>query len=254
MLVDIHCHIDSYPQPEQALAAGEAAGVQTVAVTTSLASYVRTRILCRHHPGVPIALGLHPRRAGQGYAQWPEWQEMLSEAPLVGEAGLDFRFGKEENWAAQAQTLGEIARACAGDGRVLMLHSSYAEAEAFDLVTTPGVKWVIWHDYRPEGPRSLLYRAVEAGHMVAVGPDMAGNGALRSRLRGLPREQVLTETNGPWSRLGTGDRAAALHEILDALAGVWRCTPAEAEAQVERNYARVMAGAGLGATPEEHGH
>jgi len=75
-----------------------------------------------------------------------------------------------------------------------------------------------------------------------VGPDALQNGMLRRWLRALPREQILTETNGPWSRLGTGDRAAALREILAALAETWRCTPEVAEAQIERNLCQAMPG------------
>ncbi len=247
MLVDIHCHIDAYPQAEQELAAGQAGGVGTVAVTTSLASYVRTRLLCRHHPNVHVALGLHPRRVAKGYDQWAEWREVLGGACIVGEAGLDFRHGKEAQWAAQCKVLREIAAACARKNCALMLHSHYAEAEAWDIVAGQHVKWVVWHDYRPEGPKSLLYRTIEAGHMLAVGPDLAASPAMRTRLRAIPREQVLTETNGPWSRLGTGDRAAALRGIVARLSEVWRTTPEEAEAQVERNYRRLLAGIDGGA-------
>ena len=253
MLIDAHCHIDAYPQPAQALASGEAANVRTVAVSTSLASYVRTRILCRHHPQVEVALGLHPRRVGTGYDQWPEWKQLLEGAWLVGEAGLDFRHGKEENWAAQARTLGEIAEACAGGSRLLMVHSSYAESEVWDIVSARHVRWVIWHDYRAEAPKSVLYRAIEAGHFLAIGPDAVENGVLQQRLRAIPREQVLTETNGPWSRLGTGDRAGALQQLVGRLAEIWRCTPQEAEIRVERNYNQAVAGIRNGmVSPDEH--
>ncbi len=241
MLIDTHCHIDSYPEPALALAAGEAAGVRTLAVTTSLASYVRTRILCRHHPNVRVALGLHPRRVGSAYEHWQEWKQALATATVVGEAGLDFQAVEEASRAAQTQALEEIAQACARGGHVLVLHSRWAEAEAWDIVTAQHVKWVIWHGYRAEGPKALLYRAIEAGHLLAVGPDGLQNGDLRQRLRAVPREQILTETNGPWGCLGIGDRAAALHEVVAALAEAWHCSPQEAEAQVERNYACIMA-------------
>lgn len=251
MLVDIHCHIDAYPQPALTLAAGRAAGISTLAATISLASYVRTRILCRHHPEVRVALGLHPHRAARGYEHWSEWKEVLSSASLVGEVGLDFQSGKVETWAAQARVLQEIAEECGRGDRVLVLHSRYAEAEAWDIVTTNQVRWVVWHDYRAEAPRSLLYRALEAGHFLAVGPDAMRDKGLRSRLRAIPREQILTETNGPWSCLGTGDRAAALREILRELADTWQCSPAEAEAQVEANLARILSG--LDGEPEAIG-
>jgi len=246
MLFDTHCHIDAYPQPAQVLAAGETANVHTVAVTTSLVSYARTRIVCRRHAAVQIALGLHPRRAGAGYDQWSEWLGMLPTVPLIGEVGLDFRIGKEEHWAAQARVLEQIATACEGNDRLLIVHSHYAEAEVWDILSARKLRAVIWHDYRAEGPKSILYRAIAAGHYVAIGPDTIYNGSARSRLRALPREQILTETNGPWSRVGTGDRAAALREVLAVLADAWQCVPEEAEAQVEQNYTQLMAAIGQG--------
>ena len=188
MLLDVHCHIDAYPQPAQALTAGGAAGVRTIAVTTSLVSYVRTRLLCQQHPGVQVALGLHPRRAGGGYEQWPEWKQMLDGGPVVGEVGLDFSQGSQEEWAAQVRTLAEICRLCAEGNRLVMLHASHAESEAWETVSAQHLRWVVWHSYRPEAPRLPLYRAVEAGHLVAVGPDMAQSGSLQSRLRAIPRE------------------------------------------------------------------
>jgi len=240
MLIDAHCHVDAYPQPELMLAAGKAAGVRTLAVTVSLGSYIRTRILCRHHPEVRVALGLHPRRVCSGYEQWAEWKQTLAGAPFVGEAGLDFQDGEEENRTAQRQALVEIAQACAEGNRVLSLHSHYAETEAWEIVAAAHVKWVVWHDYRADGPKALLYRAIEAGHMLTIGPEAAESAALRQRLRAIPRRQVLTETNGPWGCLGAADRAAALRRVLAALAEAWQCTLDEAEAQVESNYARML--------------
>ncbi|MGQ9684378.1 MAG: TatD family hydrolase [Anaerolineae bacterium] len=246
MLIDTHCHIDAYPQPAHALALAQEAGVRTLAVSTSLISFARSRIIARHHPDVLLGLGLHPRRAGSGYDQWQEWLQMLETATVVGEVGLDFRTGKEDNWAAQARTLAEIADACQGSSRIVVVHSHFAEAEAYDIIRSRDLKHVIWHDYRPEGPKSLLYRMVMAGHYIAVGPDAITSGTVRSRLKALPREQILTETNGPWGRAGAGERVKPLREVLAALADAWRCVPEEAEAQVERNMNRLLTAAGIG--------
>ncbi len=239
MLIDAHCHIDAYPQPALALAAGEAARIHTIAVTTSLISYVRTSILCRHQALVWVALGLYPRRMGAGYDQWAEWRRLAEAAPLLGEVGLDFGSGDEASRAAQSRALAEVM-AIAAD-RVLMVHSHLAEAELLDILTAGQARRVVWHDLRPEAPRVLLYRAIEAGHWLSVGPDLAATPGFRARLRAIPREQVLTETNGPWGRLAL-DRAAALREVLAVLAETWRCTPEEAEAQVEHNLDRLTAG------------
>ena len=245
MLVDAHCHIDSYPQPALTLDAGDRARVATLAVTTSLNSYVRTRILCRRYEGVQVALGLHPRRLGGAYHQWAEWKQVLQDARLVGEVGLDFQDADQERRAAQRQTLEAVAVSCAREGRALLLHSAYAEAEAWEVIFSRQVQWVVWHGYRPEAPRSLLFRAIEAGHFLSLGPEALQQGAMVGRLRSIPREQVLTETNGPMGSLGTHDRAAALQQVLAALADAWRCSPRDAEAQVERNYRRLLAGVGL---------
>ncbi len=245
MLVDAHCHIDNYPQPALTLETGERAGVATLGVTTSLNSYVRTRILCRRYKGVQVALGLHPRRLGSAYHQWAEWKQVLQDVRLVGEAGLDFQEAGEEQRAAQRQTLEAIAASCAQGQRALLLHAAYAEAEAWEIVMAQRVQWVVWHGYRPEAPRAILFRALAAGHFLSIGPEALQQGELAGRLRAIPREQILTETNGPWGSLGTSDRAQALRKVVAALVEAWRCSSLDAEAQVESNYRRLLAGIGL---------
>lgn len=245
MLVDVHLHLDSCPQPEELLRADQAAGIQSVALTTSLLSYVRTRLLCQPFPKVPVALGLHPHRVGAAYDPWEEWKQMQADVPIVGEVGLEFR-GCEEQWAAQKERLAEICRLCSRGSRLVLLHADRAEAEAWEVLSAHPVRWVVWLGYRAEAPRLTLYRAMEAGHLLAVGPEMARNGALQTRLRAIPREQVLTGTDAPFGVPASGDRATALREILAGLSQVWRCTLEEAEAQVERNWSRIAADLGIG--------
>ncbi len=245
MLLDVHLHLDACPQPAEILKADDATRIQSVAVTSSLISYVRTRLLCQPFPRVPVALGLHPHRAGGHCDQWTEWKQMQEGIPIVGQVGLDFGEGSEEQWAAQKQRLGEICRLCVGGSRLLLLHADHAEAEAWEVLAAYPVRWVVWLGYRAEAPRLPLYRAIEAGHLIAVGPEVVRDGPIQARLRAIPRAQVLTGTNAPFSLPPSGGRAAALREILAGLAQVWRCTLEEAEAQVETNWSRIAADLGI---------
>jgi TatD DNase family protein len=261
MLVDSHCHIDRYPQPNAALAAGQEAGILTLAVSTSLASYVRTRILCRQYPGVTVALGLHPSRVGAGYDQWAEWQRLAAETPFIGEVGLAHpgsndlssslptAKGRDElkslpHGRADKNvcftTLHDIAALCAKGPHLLSLHAPRCEAEAWEALNGFGLRHVIWHGFRGECPRSLLFRTVEAGHYLGLGPEAAQSATLAQRLRGVPRDRVLTETDGPEGLLGVANRAAALRAILANLAPAWGCTPEQAETQVEENWRRLL--------------
>lgn len=62
--VDFHCHLDLYPDLEDAIAKAEAARIYTLTVTTTPKAWPRNYELTRHTRYVRAALGLHPQLIG----------------------------------------------------------------------------------------------------------------------------------------------------------------------------------------------
>ena len=141
----------------------------------------------------------------------------------------------------QRDALNAILGVCNGHDKVLTLHSRDAVRPLLDMVSRYDLPCVVWHWYL--GDEAPLRRIVEMGHYLSVGPSVAHR---RSRLgrwikEWVPRDRILTETDGPHGERGKL-RRDVLRTVLHALSEAWECTMGEAESQVERNFDRLIAG------------
>src|SRR6478609_4745999 len=100
MLIDTHCHL-TYPglfeNLPDVLARARAAGVErVVTIGTHTADHTKALSVARAHPGVFVALGIHPHHAAEteeGYEGVLE--HALRNDPKVvalGECGLDYHY------------------------------------------------------------------------------------------------------------------------------------------------------------------
>ena len=88
-LVDFHCHLDLYPDHAVAVRNADAAGVFTLAVTTTPRAWPRNHELAQRTKHVRAALGLHPQLVAERENEIELWDRYLSETRYVGEVGLD---------------------------------------------------------------------------------------------------------------------------------------------------------------------
>jgi TatD DNase family protein len=107
--------------------------------------------------------------------------------------------------------------------RVLSVHSRGAEAETIAALTDAGVTAILhWYS----GALKHAERALEAGLYFSVNAAMLRTHKGSRLIRALPRERVLTETDGPY--VAHGARASALptyRRSCGDLAGAWSCDP-----------------------------
>ncbi|MDH0372755.1 TatD family hydrolase [Comamonas aquatica] len=105
-LVDFHCHLDLYPDHAVAVRDAEAAGVFTLAVTTTPRAWPRNHELAQRTKHVRAALGLHPQLVAERENEIELWDRYLAETRYIGEVGLDAgpRFFK----SLDAQTRAEL--------------------------------------------------------------------------------------------------------------------------------------------------
>ena len=78
-LVDFHCHLDLYPDHAVAVRNADAAGVFTLAVTTTPRAWPRNHELAQWTKHVRAALGLHPQLVAERENEIELWDRYLSE-------------------------------------------------------------------------------------------------------------------------------------------------------------------------------
>lgn len=203
MLVDSHCHLDATEFDADRAAViqrARAAGVmQQVIPAIDAEHWPQLRDICRTHPGLFPAYGLHPMflhsHKPAHLQQLRDW--ITSERPIaVGECGLDFFI---ENLDADAQQLyfeGQLTLARDFD-LPLIVHARRAVDAVIASFKRVGKLRGVVHSFSgsPEQARQLW----QLGFLIGIGGPATY--ARANRLRGLvaemPLEHLLLETDAP---------------------------------------------------------
>lgn len=234
-LVDTHCHIDLYPDPKAVIRKAEEREVVVIAVTNTPSVFDHLRLLIGESHYVHAALGLHPELAVERASELPLFAARVSSARFIGEVGLDYGTSSEPSRRTQRRVFTTILSQCDAIGaRVLTVHSRRAADDVVDAIG-PGFRGrFILHWY--SGKLGTLRRAIGFGGYVSVNPAMITTSKARALLLEIPRERVLTETDGPFVHVDAA--MAEPHNVglvLDWLSSMWGITREETRATVRRN-------------------
>jgi TatD DNase family protein len=170
-------------------------------VTTTPRAWAGARALFTSLPRIRVGLGLHPQLIPERHDEVDMLCELLSEARYVGEVGLDGSPEHRGSLELQTRVLRRILAACAhdGGGRILSLHSRGAATAVLDeLERCSGAGTPVLHWF--SGTRTELDRAIALGCWFSVGPAMLRGQKGRTLTGAMPRERVLTETDGPFAQ------------------------------------------------------
>ena len=221
-MIDFHCHLDLFPDPHAVARECVERNVYVLSVTTTPSAWEGTSALAKGASRIRTALGLHPQLAHERKSELSLFEKLLPETRYVGEVGLDGAPEFRTYWADQQEVFTRILAACqSAGGRVLSVHSRRAASPVLDAIESlPGAGVPILHWF--SGSAKELARAVDLGCWFSVGPAMLGTAKGRKLVGGMPRTSVLTETDGPFARLG--ERSALpwdLEPAEFALAQLW---------------------------------
>lgn len=198
--VDFHTHLDLYPDLAQAIATCDRKRVATLAVTTTPKAFERNVELSADSDFVRVGLGLHPQLVADRHLEIDLFEKLLPRTRYVGEIGLDRGPAYYRSFELQRSIFARILRACAEDGgKILSLHSVRATKPVLDMLDEhlpPDRARVVLHWF--SGSRSDVRRAVERGCYFSVNERMLGSTNGERVLRDIPKDRVLTETDGPF--------------------------------------------------------
>jgi TatD DNase family protein len=244
--VDAHCHVDLYEDPAWVVEEAAQHRVFTIAVTNAPSVFFHTEKLVSNSRYVRAAVGLHPELIhSHGHeldAMWP----LLERTRYVGEVGLDYTTSDESLRSTQRRVFSTILDRCANEGnKILTVHSRRA---ASDVISSFGPSYpgrMILHWF--SGSNAEADRGVAYGAFFSINPAMLRSKKGRALIERIPRERILTESDGPFVSVAEGP-ARPLHarSTVEALAAVWKVDPSEAAAAIFQNFTSL-----LSETPQE---
>lgn len=213
-IVDAHCHIDLYPDRQQALAGAADADVVVMGVTNRASEYRNARSALSGQPNLVLGLGIHPEAAGSTYLrhELKLFGQLVGTTPLISEIGLDRvladrpsqYFGDAPTLAAQVALLERLLEHDL-KGKVLSVHSRGASRKLADMLRSAGVS-AIFHWFCDD--------IGDANYVADLGFEFSVNPAVKDPqlgssdvLKWLPPEILHVESDGPFVRWGSGDMA-----------------------------------------------
>lgn len=240
VLVDAHCHIDLYPSPEEIVALVEKARVHTIAVTNAPFVFRHTQELSKGSQYLHPALGMHPELIKSHGSQLDQMLSLLNETRFIGEVGLDYVTPDRTLRQQQSAIFTRILEECARHGdKVITVHSRRAARDVIAAVgpNFPGTVILHWFS----GALSDLRKAISFGLWFSVNYAMTGSSNGQAILAELPMARVLTETDGPFLKIGgVPQRPPDVAAVLPTLAQIWNVDEAEAKRVVAENFLRLI--------------
>jgi TatD DNase family protein len=141
--------------------------------------------------------------------------------------------------SAQLRVLDRLLAERALRSKVVTIHSRGAEAITIERFREAGVVATL-HWYT--GPLRLVDDALAAGLYFSVNPAMLRTEKGLKMIAALPKDRVLTESDGPFARArGHVAGPSDMPWMLSELARTWRTDPHDARRVVHSNLAKLYA-------------
>jgi|LNFM01.2.fsa_nt_gb TatD DNase family protein len=240
-MIDFHSHLDLYPDPHTVAGECNARGIYVLSVTTTPSAWIQTSALAPQGSRVRTALGLHPQLAHQRKSELRIFDSHLPSAMYVGEIGLDGAPDFKPYWNEQMMVFDHVLRACSqAGGRIMTIHSRRASSavldrlEAFPNAGTPILHWF-------SGSKRDLDKAIALGCWFSVGPAMLAAEKSRTLVRHMPRDRILTETDGPFAQIeGRSAMPWDAQKATIELATLWEMSEFDIEQLLNNNLRRLV--------------
>lgn len=250
-MIDFHAHIDLYPNPSGIVKEIVERGMYVLSVTTTPSAWRGTSALATPSSRIRTALGLHPQIAHERIGELPLFDLQLHETKYVGEIGLDGGPEFKQHWQTQLTVFDHILNACqVAGGRIMSIHSRRAASAVLDrLEAHPGAGTPILHWF--SGSKRELQRAIALGCWFSVGPAMLVSEKARALVRDMPRDRVLTETDGPFAQIaGESAKPWDAGSATVQLADLWmNMSEQDVNRQLHANLRRLVSAAARHSKP-----
>lgn len=247
-MIDSHTHLDLCEQPDaELIASAQQAGVKLMLTIGIDGASCRTALAAAEaFPQVYAAVGRHPNAAkGFDEGDLAELRALAAHPRCVaiGETGLDhYRAGappadQQRAFAAQIALARET-------GKPLVIHSRAAEQQTLaQLAGEAGGLCVVMHCFSMP---ARLDECLQRGYQISFAGNVTYPSApeLAQAARRVPDDRLLIETDAPYlapqAVRGQRNQPAYVAHTLAFLAAARGQEPAQLEAAVERNAARVF--------------
>lgn len=241
-MIDLHTHLDLYPNAIDILARVNKENRFTLAVTTSPRAWVATSQVFKRHENIKVALGLHPEVADQKFDELDLLLSSIHKADFIGEIGIDGSSRYSKILAKQEMIFDSTIRECEkAGGRIISIHSRGAASKILSIIRKyPSCGTPILHWFT--GSITELKEAIEMRCYFSVNSLMLKSKKGRDLASRIPSELVLPESDGPFATLnGKPIMPWEAIDICSDLSKIWNIPISDSKGQMISNFERLNA-------------
>ncbi len=201
--------------------------------------------LVQNERRIRLALGFHPQLAQERISELSLFDKILPDTSFVGEIGLDGAPEFRKNFPQQTHVFEHLLKSIQRTGgRIMSIHSRRASSEVLNFLERyPGAGIPVLHWF--SGSVRDLERAISLGCWFSVGPPMLLSDKGKTLVVRMPRNRILTETDGPFVQ-ASGQALMPWHvsEVISQLAIIWGVSNQEARQLLTCNLRSLLGALG----------
>jgi TatD DNase family protein len=204
MLIDSHCHLNYFEEPERSRVISEAwkNGVQNLfTIATRFADREEILSIANLDKRIYASVGIHPSEAKNETAVLASdlvgfIQANPSKVIGIGETGLDYYYDADSK-DEQTISFKEHIKAAQITNLPLIVHSREAESDTYEMLKDSGVK-ILMHCFT--GTTDFMLKMVELGAYISYSgiATFKNSKDLQETIKLTPSERILVETDSPY--------------------------------------------------------
>lgn len=239
-MIDLHTHLDLYPNALDIIARVNTENRFTLAVTTSPKAWIATSQVFQGHENIKVALGLHPEIADQKFNELDLLLSSIHKTDFVGEVGIDGSARYSKTSDKQEIIFNSTIRECEkAGGRIISIHSRGAASQVLSIIRKyPNCGTPILHWF--SGSIAELKEAVEMKCFFSVNPLMLKSKKGKDLVSRIPSELILPESDGPFATLnGKPIMPWEAMNVCSILSTIWNTPITDSESQIISNFKKL---------------
>ena len=239
--MDLHCHVDLYPDHQKILNDIKQSNYYVLSVTTVPSAWEGTVKLTKGLNHCKTALGLHPQLAHLRKNELVLFDKLVSQTSYIGEIGLDGSKGYDQHLETQLSVFKHILKKCEEfEDKILTIHSLNAVEQTLDCLNkypksgTPILHWFL-------ATKKQVLKASELGCYFSIGPAMLQSARGKKVISWLPLERVLLETDGPFAKIdGKILFPSNVNLVIEYLVQLWNMETQSVVSQLSQNLVTLL--------------
>ncbi|SNV51170.1 Deoxyribonuclease TatD [Chryseobacterium taklimakanense] len=239
MNIDAHCHIDLYQNPRKILIEANNSNLAVLSMTNLPSHFELGYSYFKTLKKVRLALGMHPLMAEFHKKEFPLFMRNLHKTSYIGEVGLDFSMEGINTKDIQIETFTKILSNIIGQRKILSIHSRKAEREVLNLLKEYKIRNAIFHWY--SGSIKLIDEIAECGFFFSVNSAMIKSQNGRKILQKIPKNFLLTETDGPFvQENNTPLKPGQVESVITFLSELWSVSESDVKETLNSNFKNLL--------------